>query len=454
MIRVSRSDLEALDKPALIELVLRLAEQVAALQERLAELEKTKARSAAPFARPEGKRSAAPKTSGRKKGHEGNYRKPPSETEIGKRIEVGLPRCPACGADLPEAGDEKVVQIIIEAPEPRPQVIELVTHRNRCRCCGEEAASRHPLQVSTATGAAGTHLGPRALAAAAQLHAGLGLPMRKTCAVLRELLGVSLTPGGLSQALARIARRLDPCYGDLLARLKASAVMHTDETGWWVAGKSASLWVMTGQAGTAYHIAASRSRAEAQALIGGYEGVLVSDCLNIYDDLTPVQQKCYAHHLRAIKSALESKGQAGSAYLGDLRGMLRAAMALKDIMADWPQGEVARMRKSLEENAGRLLHTAREGPGEAAEERVRKRLLKQADHLFTFLDHPEAQATNNMAERQLRPAVIARKLSWGNKTANGAKTWQTLASLAATCRQTGENFATYIAPKIVLNPAA
>jgi hypothetical protein len=289
------------------------------------------------------------------------------------------------------------------------------------------------------------------LAAAAQLHAGFGLPMRKTCAVMRDLLGVSLSPGGLAQALARIARRLDPCYGDLLARLKAGAVLHSDETGWWVAGKSASLWVLTGEAGTAYHIAASRSRAEAEALIGGYEGVLVSDCLNIYDGLTPVQQKCYAHHLRAIGQALEH--EPASPYLRDVRGLLLAAMMLKAERAEFTQGDAARMRQALEENARRLIHAAREGPGTQAEERVRKRLFKQADHLFTFLDHPEAEATNNMAERQLRPAVIARKLSWGNKTGNGAKTWQTLASLAATCRQTGHSFANYIAPKIVLNPA-
>ena len=44
------------------------------------------------------------------------------------------------------------------------------------------------------------------------------------------------------------------------------------------------------------------------------------------------------------------------------------------------------------------------------------------DHLFTFLDHAVADATNNLAERQLRPAVISRKLSCGDKTDAGART--------------------------------
>ena len=64
--------------------------------------------------------------------------------------------------------------------------------------------------VSALGGAASAHLGPRALALAASLNKGLGLTMRKTCAVLRDLVGIGLSPGGLAQALARMAGRLAP----------------------------------------------------------------------------------------------------------------------------------------------------------------------------------------------------------------------------------------------------
>ena len=87
------------------------------------------------------------------------------------------------------------------------------------------------------------------------------------------------------------------------------------------------------------------------------------------------------------------------------------------------------------------------------EEKLRRRLRKQRDHLFTFLDHEAVDATNNLAERQLRPAVISRKLSCGNKTERGAGTWQVLASLAATCRQTGTSFADFLVPRLTLSPA-
>lgn len=336
-------------------------------------------------------------------------------------------------------------------------MIRLLTHRNVCCGCGERVASTHPLQVSTACGAAGTHLGPRALALAGWLNKGLGLPMRKTCTVLRDLLGVALSAGGLAQALARMAERLKGEDDALLKTLKSEPVLHADETSWWVGRSGFSLWVLTNQAGTCYRIVPSRSRAAAEALIGDYPGVLVSDCLNIYDELTPHQHKCYAHHLKEIGKALEDPKARASPYLQELRALLHGAMALKAEMSSLSIAHVAQMRQALEASADRLLATPRTGANadaEAApiEDKLRQRLLKQRDHLFTFLDHAAVDATNNLAERQLRPAVISRKLSCGNKTARGARTWEVLTSRAATCRQTGVSFADFLVPRLTLMP--
>ena len=79
-------------------------------------------------------------------------------------------------------------------------------------------------------------------------------------------------------------------------------------------------------------------------------------------------------------------------------------------------------------------------------------MWKQRDHLFTFLERADVPATNNLAERQLRPAVIARKISCGNKTSAGAQAWQALASIAATCRQTGRSFIQFISERVLLQP--
>lgn len=459
---MNRAYLDSLDKAALVDLALRQAARIAELEARLAEMERRFAelerrvhRGAAPFARPEDKRSPSPKRPGRKGGHKGSFRVRPPDEEIDRRIDVPLTHCPHCGDLLAAATDETVEQTIIDIPPVRPETTRLTTHRNRCRCCGRRVASSHRLQVSAARGAAGTHLGARALALAAALNKDFGLTMRKTCAVLRDLLGLALSPGGLAQALARMAKRLKSEDEALLERLKGEAVLHTDETSWWVGRAGFSLWVLTNRAGTCYRVVPSRSRAAAEALLGGYQGVLVSDCLNIYDDLTPLQHKCYAHHLKEIGKGLHDVNARGSPYLQELRALLLGAMALKAEMGSFSAEAVARMRQALEANADRLLGSARTpanaGDGAPVEEKLRQRLLKQRDHLFTFLDH-QADATNNLAERQLRPAVISRKLSCGNKTERGAQTWQILASLAATCRQAGAPFADFLIPRLALTP--
>ena len=116
---------------------------------------------------------------------------------------------------------------------------------------------------------------------------------------------------------------------------------------------------------------------------------------------------------------------------------MRAAVALQKQKADLSLATFSELRLALQHKAVQLLEPPRSEPNEEA---VRKRLNKQRDHLFTFLDHDGVDATNNLAERQLRPAVIARKISCGNKTKKGAQTWQILTSLAATCTQRATSF--------------
>ena len=56
----------------------------------------------------------------------------------------------------------------------------------------------------------------------------------------------------------------------------------------------------------------------------------MSDGLSVYDDATPHQQKCYSHHLKAIKEAVQDGGLDGpGSFLGRCRNLLLRAMTLK-----------------------------------------------------------------------------------------------------------------------------
>lgn len=435
------------ERDALRTVLQQKNQQLVQLEEELEQTRQRAFRQAAPFRLPEERRNPSPRRPGRRPGHPGHYR--PQPPRIDQRVQVPLEACPYCQGAV--QGLRDVRQYLEEIPPVQPLTIELITQSGYCPRCDQEVRSHHPLQVSLAEGAAGVQLGPNALAVAVELNKVKGLSMRKTCATLQTLFGLKLTPGGLSQALARVAGKLESSYQALIQQLRAANVVHSDETSWWVGGPGHWLWVFTNACTTVYVVAASRGRQVVHQVLGaGYPGVLVSDCLSTYDDATAVQHKCYSHHLVALKEAMAEHPQQGEGYLSQVRALLRTAMLFQALEADPHDPRYGQCVRTLEQGADALLSTPRAQP---QEERIRHRLCKQRDHLFTFLKQPAVPATNNLAERQLRPAVIARKISCGNKTKAGAHTWEILTSLAVSAAQAGASFGDRVRAAVRLAPA-
>jgi hypothetical protein len=207
----------------------------------------------------------------------------------------------------------RLTQYIEEIPVVRPRVTEVTTEEGWCAHCQQEVYSTHPLQTSRAGGAAAAQLGPRALALACDLNKAKGLSLRQSGAILSEHFGLKITPGGLAQLVQRVGRRLQPEYEQMGVELRHSPVVHADETSGWVGGPGWWLWVFATAKLTCYVVIQSRAAAVALGVLGqDFAGVLVSDCLSIYDDLNPGQQKCDSHHLKAVSEALETLGAGGS----------------------------------------------------------------------------------------------------------------------------------------------
>lgn len=422
-----------------------LEEENRQLRERAEEAERAAARQAAPFRRPQERRVplAEHRRPGRKPGHAGSWR--PAPAQVDERLEVPLSACPSCGG--PVEGCRRLDQYIEEIPPVRPRVVHLVTYEGHCARCGD-VASRHPLQTTTARGAAGVHLGPRAQALAVLLNKALGLTMGRTCRVLREVAGLCLSRGGLAQLVARAARRVQGDYEALQACLRGRPAVFADETSWWVGGPGWWLWTFTTPQETLYRVDRSRgSPVVADVLGSDFAGMLVSDCLATYDPAPYRKHKCLAHHLRALAKAREAPGTPDPAYLDSWRHVFQAALALHRTRAEMAPEAFADLRAALHARCEDLLAHPGPQPGDRA---IHQRLFKQRDHLLGCLDEPAAEPTNNRAERALRPAVIARKLSCGNKTEAGRDAWQVLTSLAATCAQRAQDFVTYLASRLSL----
>ncbi|MCH9033415.1 MAG: IS66 family transposase [Planctomycetes bacterium] len=426
----------------------QLRQLIKPLQERIEQLERQAARQAAPFRCKDKDRKPPEKHGkpGRKPGHPPAHREEPPQ--IDDHVEVRLTGCPCCGGPVKDL--EPCEQFIEDLPPTRPHVTRLVTYVGTCPRCGE-VRSTHPMQVSTATGAAKVHLGARALGLAALLNKHLGLTTRSTCRVLETLCGLRITPGGLTQAMHRVADKAKGSFLELLAGLRSQPTVYADETSWWVSGPR-WLWTFTTPDRTIYRVERSRGKAVVFDTLGAhFGGVLVSDCLASYENLPFIMHKCYGHHLQAIAQARDRKPEDQRSFFHELTALLRSAMALDRLRHDLPPPEFARIRQHLDDRADLLLGPTRNDPDE---ERVANRLRKRRRWLFTFLDYAGVEATNNRAERALRPAVIARKLSCGNKTERGKRTWEILASLAATCHQRDEDLVEHLRPYLLLPPSA
>lgn len=427
------------------ELEAQVADLTRRLEQALAwveELERATARQAAPFRR-EPRRIVPPenrKRPGRKPGHEGFFRQVPEQ--IDQEIDLPMDCCPKCGGAV---HDVTVVEQVIEEIEPvRPTVIKLKTRRGVCDCCGK-VDTPHPLRQSLAGGCAKVQIGPRAVALATLLNKVCGLTMRKTLMVLKQLCGLGLTPGGLSQALDRTADKCQGDYDRLIEQLRDSPAVNVDETSWWVGASGHWLWCFTTPGQTLFHVGPRASRVVNEVLGEKFAGVLVSDCLASYNPVDCRKHKCFAHHHRAIASA--KKTQTDHAYLNQWKMLLTVANELWHLRQDLPPPKYEADRQQLEAWKDRLLDQTVTDPGDV---KIQNRLIKHREHLLRCLEDASVEPTNNRAERQLRPAVICRKLSCGNRTDRGKQTWEILASLGTTCLQRGDDFVTWLTQRLPL----
>jgi len=400
------------------------------------ELRRAGKRQAVPFARR--KLVEHPKRPGRKAG-QGKFtrRAQPVRRQVDQTKKVKLQGCPECGGRLRDI--HKHEQYVTDIPKTiRLVTTRYVTYSGYCAGCHKRVRSRHPEQTSQATGAAGVLVGPRAKALAADAKHRLGCSYGKVSELLNDAFGMQVSRGGWCQADQRLAKTALPVYQGLIEAMQRSSVVHADETGWRIGTLSAWLWVFTNQEATVYAIRDNRSSDVVVEILGKqFKGILASDCFVAYDDKRLkawLKQKCLSHLLEDLKEMEESKTGRAVHFARDGTAILQAALQLKAEKPSLDPAIFAQRAQALETQLDSLisrLHHLKDRDNR----RFARRLRKHRPHLLRFLYVDELDATNNLAERQLRPGVIIRKTNGCNRAKGGAQTHSVLTSVLVTCRQ-------------------
>ena len=309
-----------------------------------------------------------------------------------------------------------------------------------CAGCRAHVQGRHPLQTSDALGAARVQVGPQALTLAAHLTKQMGISHERTAQVLKWGYGLDVSRSALCRALARLGKKAEPTYQELQTAVRHSPVNQVDETGWRVAAHLEWLWVSVSTEVTIYAILPGRGFAQAASILGeDYAGFLGHDGWQPYYRFEQaLHQTCLSHLIRRCKDMIATASVAAARFPQAVMQALYEGLALRDryTRQEISMHGLAVATGRLAAHMGRLLAKTFRNP---ANKRLSKHLRREEPWLFTFLHCPGIEATNNAAERALRPAVIARKTWGGNRTENGARTQQILISILTTCRQQGKD---------------
>jgi transposase len=445
----------------LLELVQRLLAENARLRAEVEELKRKNARSAAPFSK--NKRKKNPKRPGRKAG-QGKFRNrtAPPEKEFSGPIEdvpVKESACSECGGNL--IGDtEEIVTNTEIPPAPKPIVKAYRVHSSTCCRCKRKVRGRHPEVAPDQFGATAHRIGPRAQAAAATLHYEDGIPQRKVPRVLKRLTGLDVTQSAITQAFLRSGTGDGPValrYRGLRVEIQLQEAINTDDTGWRINGYLAQLMAFDSPRIVVYQIRRQHRNEEVREVIGDdYQGILGTDRGKSYDAKelqNTKQQKCVSHIQRSIEEVLAAKTGRARAFGETLKAQLKDSVELHKLFLD-PEKRLPDYSKEVRKLEAEISFQLR--PRKLVDpdnQRLLDEIGKHHDrgNLLRFLHEPTViEPTNNAAERALRPAVIARKVSHCSKNDRGAEAFSAFKSVIQTIKKQGgdvlETLASLIRP--------
>ena len=414
----------------------RLREENERLKRQLEEAQRASKRQAAPFSR--GRRKANPKPPGRKSGAAyGQHHRKAIPKQVDEVIAVPAPARCECGGQL------KVESI---QPQYQQEIVRKTIWRRfdipvcRCQACHKRVQGRDPRQTSEALGAAAVQLGSDALALAVQMNKGLGMPHADVAAVLKDGFQLRVNRSTVCRAVERVARRGEATWHALRDAARRSPVNSIDETGWNVAAQLRWLWVVVNEQITFCDILPGRGFAQAASLLGAdYEGWLTHDGWRAYYKfLRAGHQSCNSHLLRRCEDMVEVASPAAARFPLQVEALLEKGLALRD---RYSRQEISlhglwTATGRLEAKLDRLLARSYQ---DAANRRLANHLQRERPYIFTYLYCPGLEATNNAAERALRPLVVARKNWGGNRTETGARAQAVLTSILQTAKQQGKN---------------
>jgi transposase len=355
---------------------------------------------------------------GARPGHKGHGRKAHTQETADEILPIDAGEiCPDCGGLL----KLKKIQdrTVIESEPVKPKKILYHLFHRECTQCQHVFRSKVPGVLPKAL------YGNQITAQMAVMHYFHGIPMGRIC----EMTGINL--GSLVDLLHRLSGYFAPVMDLLKEQYRLSPAKHADETGWRNDGQSGYAWLFCTPETSLFSFQNTRSASVPRSIFGDKKlpGVLVVDRYNAYNK-TPVQiQYCYAHLLRDVEKLEKDfpESEEVKSFVSLLAPLLSQAMHLRaqPLSDEQYYLQAKEIQKKITE--------VNKSPAQHLAIRAMEDLFTTNEHrLYHWVQDRRVPPDNNLAERDLRPTVIARKVSFGSSSDAGSKTRSVLMSVLHT----------------------
>ncbi len=363
------------------------------------------------------------KRGGAKKGHRGHGRQSFDESQADHIIQLDSElrdRCPQCGGSLEYRGTE--TRSVIDIASLQPQKTLYVLPRQYCPRC-RQAFQPHPPGVLPKT-----LFGNQLVATAATMHYLHGIPMGRIC----EQIGLDV--GTLIKIFHRVAKLFSSIPSRLIEQYRQAPVKHADETGWPNDGHHGYVWLFATIKISIFLFRQTRSSSVPQEVFGKtpLPGTLVVDRYHAYNKAPCLLQYCYAHLLRDVEDVEKEFPDNSEVknFVGTFASLLASAMNLRSLsITD------AQFYEKSKEVKSQILQAVRDSAQHLAIRRIQEIFHENEQRLYRWADDRQIPADNNLAERNLRPTVIARKVSFGSQSEEGANTRGILMTILHTLKK-------------------
>jgi transposase len=390
---------------------------------------------------------------GAQAGHQRQVREPLPPERVDETLDYEIEEDEVRRLNLAPTGDFEIIQRI-ELPETP---VHVTAHR-----LAVYRAPAGDLYIPDVPELQGPIFGPRLLATIGWLKSVGHLSYSAVEAWLEDVLQVPVSRGYLAKlCTGTIAASLAEAYEELTEAIPRQDQLGSDETSLKDNGKRHWIWCITAATFSVFHIAATRSRAVLEKLIGpefaGYVNFdyFSANCSFAWNFWIKAQYGWapLIRDIRFLQTHPDPQTQAWAAQLLERSRRLFAAWHRRDEMA------APGFHRSMLTHRDRFLQVVRQPPTTKEAQTLAARFaivayttedcsepdtydLSQDYFRFMFADGVEP--TNNHSEQQIRHCVIDRRITQGTRGPAGQRYHERMWTAIATCRKQNRNFFSFL----------